>query len=277
MYDTSDLEGSYPSWFGWNAEEGFAWHQSLDEAGERIRKPIECGSDEARLAMDLSTRERGWGLVRKSVFEMVTAPVHSTPAPIRPSPEHKQAVACWLFNPHLGEMRLATTQTTLRDAIVGLWTRCRAYQEMFDGQVVVFDIADRRERDYGDLGVFWAPVLVIRGWMLRDQIPCFAAREPTVQPSPALSFQIKRALPIVTGKAKEGATEAAEAHSPSSQPELARPAPRAPEAPEEAPAASGRKRAKELGQQLGVPARPIVRPGSGSAPPHDEGDTVPWE
>src|SRR6516164_7830220 len=95
--DISDLHGVYPTSLRWNAELGVLGHTVYDEVtGERSITEIELGSPSAKFVMDLATRERGYALIRKGVYDMRLSPV-GCPAPEWPGDDDfKAAIGCWL-------------------------------------------------------------------------------------------------------------------------------------------------------------------------------------
>jgi hypothetical protein len=182
MSDLSDLEGSIPSALRWNAEEGVL---SVWTCGEP--QIIELGTRDATFAIDLETRERGWGLIRTGVYDMQLTPV-GTPAPDRPSSDYKLALGCWLWNPKFGEIRCETLGTMFRDPLVGFFGRVRGAKEAEEGQVPVACFAGSCERTIKSVGKsFVTPLVSLVGWIPRDKIPPFAVRPPTVPKASPLS------------------------------------------------------------------------------------------
>ncbi len=77
--DIADLVGIYPTPLRWNAETGVLWLSFFNsETGEWEVKEIELNGPESRFAMDLPTRERGYGLIRAGVYDMKLTPVGTT-------------------------------------------------------------------------------------------------------------------------------------------------------------------------------------------------------
>ena len=213
MNDLTDLHGVYPTTLRWNAEHGVLGHSYWDDmAGERSIKEIELGTPTARFVMDLATRERGYGLIRKGVYDMRLTPVNSPPPPWPGEEDFKPAIGCWLWNPTLGEVRLETNGAILRGTTSAVWDRCRTFKEASDGLQPVIDFVDRREQSFEAIGrTFWAPLVDIVGWVPRDKVPPFALREPTVQPPAELDSQIHFALlnaprpePTIRTRAEQG-------------------------------------------------------------------------
>src|SRR5215475_8669749 len=120
----SDLHGVYAVPIRWNAEGGVLGYSCYNEAtGERDIQEIELGSAAAKFVMDYATRERGYGLIRKGIYDMRLTPVGS-PAPEWPDDDdYKPAIGCWLWNPILNEMRLETNGAIFRGAVSAVWDR----------------------------------------------------------------------------------------------------------------------------------------------------------
>jgi hypothetical protein len=194
--DLSDLHGTFPTPLRWSAENGVLGFGAYDSlTGDRTIEPIELGSELAKVIVDTLTRERGYGLIRKGLYDMRLTPVGSPPPEWPGDDDFKPAVGCWLWNPMLGELRLETNAAIFRDAVSGLWDRVRTYKEAVEGQVPVICFVDRVEREIPAIGkTFWAPVIDIIRFVPRDRVPCFAARKPTVPPPLLVDSQVRHAL-----------------------------------------------------------------------------------
>ncbi len=117
MSDLSDLHGVYPTSLRWNAESGFLAISVFNaETGERELQEIELGQP-ATFALDLATRERGYGLIKTGVYDMKLTPVGSPPPPWPGDEEYKPALGCWVWNPTFGELRLETNAAIFRQAV----------------------------------------------------------------------------------------------------------------------------------------------------------------
>ena len=117
MSDLSDLHGVYPTSLRWNAETGFLAISVFNaETGERELQEIELGKP-ATFALDLATRERGYGLIKTGVYDMKLTPVGSPPPPWPGDEEYKPAIGCWVWNPTFGELRLETNAAIFRQAV----------------------------------------------------------------------------------------------------------------------------------------------------------------
>jgi hypothetical protein len=189
MTDISDLEGVIPNSIRWNSEIGALGRSVYDPAtGERTIEEIELGSSQAKFVMDMARRERGYGLIRKGVFDVRTTPVGTAP-PEWPGEDYKPAVVCNLWNPPFGELRLVTNATLLRDQILALWDRCRRFKQFAEGLLPVIHFVDRYEVYVKAVDrTFWAVVIHIIGWWPRDNVPSFAPRPPTIKPWPPLAI-----------------------------------------------------------------------------------------
>lgn len=193
--DISDLHGIFPTPLRWSAEVGALGISVFDPGtGDRDVEPIELGSSQAKFAMDLSTRERGYGLIRVGLYDMRLTPL-GTPAPEWPGDDDfKPAVGCWVWNPTFGELRLETNAAMFRTAVSGVWDQCRAFKEASEGLVPVIHFVGRTEQLVKSVGkMFWAPTIIISGWIPRDKTP-FAVRPPTVKPPAAIDSQVRHAL-----------------------------------------------------------------------------------
>jgi hypothetical protein len=186
MSSLSGLHGIIPPPLRWNPEGGVLGVGHYDESlGERTVEVIKLGTDEAKFALDLATREVGYGMARRGIFDLRTAPV-GTPLVAWPGEDFKPALACWGWNPLLGEVRIETCSAVFRDAISALWDRCLKETTDVLRMAQVIQFIDRREKFYRNVErTFWQPVIHRIGELPRDRIPCFAAREPTVKLPPA--------------------------------------------------------------------------------------------
>ena len=119
MSDLSDLHGVFPTSLRWNAETGFLAISVFNpETGERELQEIELGKP-ATFAMDLATRERGYGLIKTGVYDMRLTPVGSPPPPW-PGDEEYQA-GDWLLAVE-SDLRRAPARDQRGDLPAG---RCR--------------------------------------------------------------------------------------------------------------------------------------------------------
>jgi hypothetical protein len=179
--DLSDLHGIYPTSLRWNAESGFLAVSAFNaETGERELQQIELGPP-ATFVLDLTTRERGYGLIKSGVYEMKLTPVGSPPPPWPGDEEYKPALGCWMWNPTFGEVRLETHAAIFRSAVTSVWDRCRFEPQAAKGLQPVICFVDRVAIPVKAVNkTFYGPVIKIVGWVERDKVPGWAARIPTV-------------------------------------------------------------------------------------------------
>jgi len=199
MSDISDLHGVLPTSARWNAEGGVLGYSNFDPTtGERTVEVIQLGSPKAKFVMDIATRERGYGLIRQGLYDMRLTPVGSPPPEFTEEMEkdgYKPAIGCWVWNPHLGELRFETNQATLRSAITAFWDHVRTFKEASDGLLPVAHFVGRVEHVYKALSrTFFGPIIELPGFVSRDKITSFVLRPPTVKPPPAIDSQIRHTL-----------------------------------------------------------------------------------
>jgi hypothetical protein len=192
MTDIGDLHGVYPAALRWNAEDGLLSVSTFNpESGERELREIQFG-EPATFALDLSTRERGYGLIRVGVYDMKLTPVGAAP-PDWPGDdkEYKPAIGCWVFNPMFGEVRLETCATLYRQAVVGVWDAAKYEEEAIKGLQPIIRFVGSVDVPFRSLGkTFCGPVIKRIGWIERNAIPGWSGRAPTValpKPPPLLA------------------------------------------------------------------------------------------
>ena len=186
MSDLSDLHGIYPTSLRWNAESGFLAISVFNaETGERELHEIEFGKP-ATFAMDLSTRERGYGLIKSGIYDMRLTPVGSPP-PLWPGDdEFKPALGCWLWNPTFGELRLETNGVIFRQAVTAVWDQARFEPQAVEGLQPVICFVNRVPVPVKAVNkTFSGPVIKTIGWIERDKVPGWQERAPTVAPPAA--------------------------------------------------------------------------------------------
>jgi hypothetical protein len=186
MSDLSDLHGVYPTSLRWNAETGFLAISFFNaETGERELQEIELGKP-ATFALDLATRERGYGLIKTGVYEMMLTPVGSPPPPWPGDEEYKPAIGCWLWNPTFGELRLETNGAIFRQAVTAVWDQARFEPQAAKGLQPVVCFVNRVPVPVKAVNkTFSGPVIKVIGWVERSKVPGWATREPTVAPPAA--------------------------------------------------------------------------------------------
>jgi hypothetical protein len=181
MSDLSDLHGIFADSLRWNAETGTLGIGAFNpETGEREVREILLGNT-ATFVLDLATRERGYGLIKVGVYDMRLTPVGS-PRPDWPGDEdYKPAIGCNLWNPTFGEVRLETNAAICRQAVVNIWDRAKFAPEAIRGLQPVVRFVDRVEILIKSVGkTFFGPVIDVKGWVERDNVPGWKERAPTV-------------------------------------------------------------------------------------------------
>jgi hypothetical protein len=205
MSDLGDLHGIFPPSIRWNAEDGVLGIAIYNpETGERGVQPIDLGKS-ATFVLDIDTRERGYGRIRVNEYSMLLTPVGSPPPPYPgDGEEYKPALGCWLWNPHLGEVRLETNATMFRNAVDGTWRVARSDPLAAQGQSPVVCFTDRVEVPFAALRKsFWAPTIEIVNWLARASVPGWSNRAPTVAPPTAAPVLSSPAAPGINPKEVE--------------------------------------------------------------------------
>ena len=217
MSDLSDLHGIYPVGLRMNAETGVLSVSTYDaETGGREQKEIELGKA-ATFAMDLATRERGYGQIKVATYNMILTPVGSPKPPWPGDEEFKPALGCWLWNPTFGEVRVETNASLFRTAISDVWDRARREPQFMEGLQPVIRFVGRTEIEIKSVGkTFFAPVIDIIGWTERSKVPGWQERAPTVPlpaaspllapsptPAPATATPAAKTLPKSKAKTKD--------------------------------------------------------------------------
>jgi hypothetical protein len=187
MSDLSDLHGIYPTSLRWNAEGGFLAVSAFNaETGARELQEIELSRPAATFALDLATRERGYGLIKAGVYDMKLTPVGSPPPPWPDEEGYKPAIGCWLWNPTFGELRLETNAAILRQAVDSVWNKCRLEPQAAEGLQPVVCFVDRVPVQVKAVNkTFSGPVIKVIGWVERSKVPGWRERAPTVSPPAA--------------------------------------------------------------------------------------------
>src|SRR5262249_1154100 len=134
MSDLSDLHGVFPPSLRWNSEAGELLAVFTNEAFDREPRLVELNSSDATFAMDMATRERGYGLIGVGIYKMLLTPV-GAPVPDLPEPimvggtpiAFKPALGVYVWNPAFGELRLETNAAYFRQAVNAAWERLRGY------------------------------------------------------------------------------------------------------------------------------------------------------
>jgi hypothetical protein len=196
MSDLSDLQGVYPTSIRWNAETGTLGVSAFNsETGEHELQPIDFGPP-ATVAMDILTRERGYGMLRPGVYDVRLTPVGSPPPPWPGNPDFKPALGVWLWNPQYGDLRLETVASIFRTTLSGVWDRALVDPMAAEGNVPVIRFEGSVPVTIRAVGkTFQRPIIKIVGWVERDKVPGWSSRPPTVA--------VPKAPPLLTAAPSE--------------------------------------------------------------------------
>jgi hypothetical protein len=230
MSDLSDLHGIYPTSLRWNAETGVLGISVFNsEIGGRELQEIELGQP-ATFALDLATRERGYGLIKTGVYNMQLTPVGRPPPPWPDDEEYKPAIGCWLWNPTFGELRLETNAAIFRQAVTNVWDQARFEPQAAEGLQPVICFTNRVPVQVKAVNkTFSGPVIKVIGWVERNKVPGWAIREPTVAPPAAPPLLAASSAPVpapATPAAKKPAKVNPKAKQSAPKPEPDDPIPR---------------------------------------------------
>jgi len=177
MSDLAGLRGIYTLW-------------------QRVPRAIAPGS---QWAIDMLTRQRGYGKSTDKEFTMHLSPVgEPLPPDIPRDPELKPALPMMLWNPQLGEAVMTTCSAILRTAVNAMWERHKSFGEASEGLQPIVTFGEPREVEAAKR-TFLAPQITISGWVERDEIPPFAMQPPIVKLPPRLDAQIGFSALLATG------------------------------------------------------------------------------
>jgi hypothetical protein len=180
MTDLAGMPGAQAPRVRWSADNGVLGIAVYDAVlGDRSIEPIALGSREAKFAIDLLTRQKGWGLIRKGFYDFKMVSIDD-PWPASPGSDFKPAYGLHGWNPSFEEVRFETNGALYRDALVGIVDLALKCDEAHAGKCPVIWFTDRRERTFkiSDSKIYWAPVIELAGWYSREQSP-LGARPPT--------------------------------------------------------------------------------------------------
>jgi hypothetical protein len=180
MTDLAGMPGAYAPRIRWSAENGVLGIAVYDAVlGDRSIEPIELGSREAKIAVDLETRQKGNGLIATGVYDFRMVSVDE-PWPASPGDNYKPAYGLWGWSPAFGEVRLESNGALYRDALVGIVERALKCDEAHAGKCPIIWFTDRHERTFkiSRSKIYWAPIIDLAGWYPREQTP-LGARPPT--------------------------------------------------------------------------------------------------
>jgi hypothetical protein len=187
---TTDDFGGYPPSLRWNAETDELECIITNEVFEKEPQPIPLNSSASTFVMDMLRRERGIGHIETGVFEMLLAPVGQEIPPMPPGADqtkYKGAIGVDVWNPKFGLLRLETTGAYFKAAIGRIWKEYGSYEEGARGLLPVIRFVGSRAvspKKYPNK-VYHSPTIHLVGWLPREKVPEFAAKEPTV-PLPVL-------------------------------------------------------------------------------------------
>jgi hypothetical protein len=180
MTDLAGMPGAHAPHIRWAAENGVVGIAVYDAVlGDRSIEPIALGSREAKFAIDLMTRQKGYGLIATGAYDFKMVSVDE-PWPASPGDKYKPSYGLWGWSPAFGEVRLESNGALYRDALVGIVDLALKCDEAHAGKCPVIWFTDRRERTFKISGskIYWAPIIVLAGWHPREQNP-LGARPPT--------------------------------------------------------------------------------------------------
>ena len=121
-----------------------------------------------------------------------------------------------MWNPTFGELRLETNAAIFRNAVVNVWDQAKFAPEAIRGLQPVVRFVDRVEILIKAVGkTFFGPVIEVRGWVERDNVPGWKERAPTVPLPPAPPLLAAASAPVAgdacsqeAGQGREGRSEA---------------------------------------------------------------------
>jgi hypothetical protein len=172
----------------------------------------------SRWAIDMLTRERGYGRVTDAVFDMRLSPVGAPPPVIEDEDLFKTAVSMRLYSPDWGLVEWQTASALAVRAIIGLWETYKKSAEALVGDIPIVEIGTPRVVVIGrdtNKREFFAPQIDIVAWADREVFPAFRARPPTVAlPQPDAGIALAAPLAARLGAAAAPAATAAPASAP---------------------------------------------------------------
>jgi hypothetical protein len=180
MTDLAGMPGAYAPRARWASENGILGIGVYNAIlGDRTVEPIELGSPEAKFAIDLLTRQKGWGLIREGFYDFKMVSVDD-PWPPSPGSDFKPAYGLDGWSPRFGEVRFEANGALFRDALVGIVELALKCDEAHAGKCPVIWFTDRRERTFKVSGskIYWAPIINLAGWYPREKTP-LGVRPPT--------------------------------------------------------------------------------------------------
>jgi|SRR6516162_8608807 len=183
---------------------------------ETRRRTVTDLPPRTRWAVDMPTRQRGFGRVTDAIYDMKLSPVGALVPEVPDSDLYKPAVSMLLYSPEWGLVEWQTAAAIAVRAIVGFWDRYKAAPEALDGDIPIIELGEPRVVVMGrdaNQREFYAANIAIVAWMGRDVIPAFRVRPPTVAP-PQSGAGIALAAPLASRLAAAAAPAATAAPAP---------------------------------------------------------------
>src|SRR6516165_3950875 len=178
---------------------------------ETRRRTVTDLPPRTRWAVDMPTRQRGFGRVTDAIYDMKLSPVGALVPEVPDSDLYKPAVSMLLYSPEWGLVEWQTAAAIAVRAIVGFWDRYKAAPEALDGDIPIIELGEPRVVVMGrdaNQREFYAANIAIVAWMGRDVIPAFRVRPPTVAP-PQSGAGIALAAPLASRLAAAAAPDCA--------------------------------------------------------------------
>src|SRR6516225_6731441 len=186
---------SYLPSIRWNSEEETDQlvYVETNEVFEQERSPIPLNSSASTFVMDVLRREHGRGRIATGTYKMQLVPVGQEVPPIPEdeaafAKDYKPAIGVDLWNPKYGLGRLESTAAYVRAAVEKVWREYAREPEASQGMLPVsrFVGARRTAPPRFPNKTYYPPIIERVGFVPREKIPEFAAKEPTV-PLPVLA------------------------------------------------------------------------------------------
>ena len=189
-----DNNGSYLPSIRWNSEEETDQlvYVETNEVFEQERSPIPLNSSASTFVMDVLRREDGRGRIATGTYKMQLVPVGQEVPPIPEdeaafAKDYKPAIGVDLWNPKYGLGRLESTAAYVRAAVEKVWREYAREPEASQGMlpVIRFVGARRTSPPRFPNKTYYPPIIERVGFVPRERVPEFAAKERTV-PLPVL-------------------------------------------------------------------------------------------
>jgi hypothetical protein len=178
----------------WNSEEETDQlvYVETNEVFEQERSPIPLNSSASTFVMDVLRREHGRGRIATGTYKMQLVPVGQEVPPIPEdeaafAKDYKPAIGVDLWNPKYGLGRLESTAAYVRAAVEKVWREYAREPEASQGMlpVIRFVGARRTSPPRFPNKTYYPPIIERVGFVPRERVPEFAAKERTV-PLPVL-------------------------------------------------------------------------------------------